>query len=178
MSSTVSSNKPASFFGICHWGSLLKAFWDKCSIYWMLIYWLNKFMGMRILNKSNFVNKWIWNMFGEVSTTVVNITYIKIILCTWWHERWWPDLDLVSPRNFVTSHRSRVRCLVATVLEWFCYCACSKYSIYPSQDWRLLSFDVYFISCTTFYFVFFSSFCHFVRVFFSLTTYQPQILYF
>lgn len=82
----------------------------------------------------------------------MNITYIKINLCTGWDERRWPDLDLVSPRKLVTLHRSCMRCLRATVLEWFSCCG--------FQTCRHLSFDLYFFSFVTFYSVFFfSSFC-------------------
>lgn len=63
----------------------------------------------------------------------------------------------------MTLHRRRVHCFVAIVLEWFCCCVCSKHSIYSSQDCRLLYFDVYFLSCTTFYSVPFF-FHHFVSL--------------
>lgn len=114
-------------------------------------------------------------MFGDILTSVVNITSTKISLCTWWPERRWPDLDWVSPRNSVTLHGSSVHCLVATVLEWFSCCVCSEYSINSSQACRHLSFDLYFFSFMTFYSAFFFIV---LSVSFNLTMYSPQILSF
>lgn len=57
---------PASFFGICCSWPLFKAFWNKCSIHWILISCVSEFMDTRVLRKSNCINNWIRDVWWYI----------------------------------------------------------------------------------------------------------------